>query len=81
MVLFGSGEPYAVISGAMRFVAQQENDFLPNVNGEAAKHRTGHWRKRGDSIKHEFMGNRFSRFEAEWKVACRGTSRMALRHR
>jgi hypothetical protein len=81
MVLMGSGKPHAIISGSLRFVTQQDNDFFSNGNSGAAKHRTSHRRKGGNGIEHELMGNSFSPFEAEWSVACLRAIGKVLRHR
>ena len=93
MVLFGGGEPNAVIRRVIRFVAENEDNLLPNlvvnlvvklvpnIDGEAAEHGTGPRRQGSDRVEHEFMGDGLALLDQEGVVQ-REEDRVAtgLRH-
>src|ERR1017187_321200 len=41
VMLLGGGEPHSVVGRLVRLVAEDEDDFVLNVEGEASEHRTG----------------------------------------
>ena len=60
-MLLGGRKPYSVVFCLVRFIAKNEDNFLLNfmahINREAAEHRIGPRRQRGDAVEYEFMRN------------------------
>jgi len=68
-MLFGGREPNSVVFCLVRFIAKNEDNFLLNfmthINREAAEHKVGPRRQRGDGVEYEFMRNRLTLLNRE----------------
>src|SRR4029077_15268755 len=57
VVLLGGGEPHAVVSRMVAFVAKDKNDLVLNIDRKAAEHGAGPGRQRSYRVEYEFMRN------------------------
>lgn len=76
-----SGEPNSVIQRSGRLVAKDENNFLLNIDCEAAEHRASPRRQRGEGIEHKGKWNGLARLDAEEGVIGRSERFVATRLR
>jgi hypothetical protein len=78
-MVFGGGEPDSVVGGVIWFFAEDEDDLLPDVDGEAAEQGAGLGRQRSDRIEYELVWDRLARF-GEKRIE-RKRSRVSARFR
>lgn len=65
VMLGGSGEPHAVIFRFAGLVAEDEDDLILNVDGEAAERGPGAGRQGSDGVEYEFVRDGFAAFDGE----------------
>jgi len=70
VVLLGGGEPHSVVVYLFLLFAKHEDNFVSNVNGEAAEHGTSFDWELGDRIEHKRIGHGFTGFDREWVLVC-----------
>ena len=70
VVLPGGGEPHSVVFYLFLLFAKHEDNFVSNVNREAAEHGAGFDRKLGDGVEHKRIGRRLAGFDREWVLVC-----------
>lgn len=75
------GEPNAIIQRSGRLVAKDENNFLLNIDREAAEHGASPWRQRSKGIEHKGKWNGLARLDAEEGVIGRSERFVATRLR
>ena len=62
VVILGGREPHSVIRLAgFVFVSEDEDNFVLNINSEAAEHGTRSWRQRRKRFQHKLMRNSLAR--------------------
>jgi len=79
VMLFARGKPHSVICDALRLVAEDQNDFVFHVNGEAAEHWPSVRRQRSDRVEDELVRNGLALLERESGTSQRRVS-ARLRH-
>lgn len=78
VVVLSSGEPDAVVRGSVvALVAEDEDDFFADVDGEAAEHGIGSRFEGGERFEHKFMRDALARFCPEQRVLAK-RSRVAI---
>lgn len=68
VVLHGRGQPHSVIFRLAGLVAQDEDDLVLDVDGEAAEHGPRAGKQRGDCVEHEFVRDGFAAFDGEGRT-------------
>jgi hypothetical protein len=57
VVLGGGGDPDAVVGLGGRLVAEDQDDLVLHVDGQAAEHRARGWLKAGERVEDEAVGS------------------------
>src|SRR5579862_716325 len=65
------GEPDTVVVRILGLLAEDQDNFLPYINRETAKHRIGSWSERGKRVKHEFVRDGLARIDIDEELVFR----------
>jgi len=76
-MLGGGGEPDAIVFGLAGFVAKDEDDFVFDVDCEAAEHGAGARRDGGERVEDEFVRDGLAAGDGEGRSAGRRYGRVA----
>jgi len=68
MVLPRGGKPHPVIRRVLRPVAEEQNNFVLNIDRQGAEHGPGMERQRAKRLEHELMGRCLARLTREESV-------------
>ncbi len=65
MVFVSGGQPNPIVGGIGGLVAENEHNLLLHINGKAAEHGVGAWRKWSQRVEYKLMWDRLALFAQE----------------
>jgi hypothetical protein len=81
VMLLSGGEPHAIVSHLVAFVAKDKDDLVLHIDRKATEHGACPWRQRSYRIEYEFMRNRLALLDGVEGVVRRKGGRIATRLR